>query len=508
MAHATLAASPPQELPGARRVLILLLAINLFNYIDRFVLVAVAPKIELAFLQNDPDPKFKIGLLSLAFMIAYMVLAPIFGWLADRGSRWFLIAIGVILWSLASGASGLSVLFVGITGYWILLVTRCFVGVGEAAYGPAAPTLISDVFSVRIRGQVMAFFYAAIPVGAALGYVFGGLVDKWLGWQWAFYLVVPPGIFLGILCLFMPEPGRGEADKLLDQPAGPPHETVPSAPHPTGLQAYRDLAKIPSYVLNTLGMTAMTFALGGLSFWMPGYVSDREGKCLVTQKIVDELTSSENPLPADVVLKLRPLMDKEIPLPKFRKQAEEVLGKEAWRKYGETLINECCDPSLAWINTLFGGIVLISGLTATLLGGWLGDRLKKRFPGSYFLTSGLAMFVGFPMVILVLVLPFPLAWIFVFLAVFFLMFNTGPTNTILANTTPASIRSTGFALNIFIIHVLGDAISPAIMGTIADHWSMDIAMGVVSAVVLLGGVFWLWGVKHLERDTALATARS
>ena len=98
--------SSPQEMPGARAALILLLAINLFNYIDRFILVAVAPKIRLAFLQDDANPQFKIGLLSLAFMIAYMVLAPIFGYLADRGSRWLLISLGVILWSLASGSFG------------------------------------------------------------------------------------------------------------------------------------------------------------------------------------------------------------------------------------------------------------------------------------------------------------------------------------------------------------------------------------------------------------------
>ena len=118
----------------------------------------------------------------------------------------------------------------------------------------------------------------------------------------------------------------------------------------------------------------------------------------------------------------------------------------------------------------------------------------------------MAMFVGFPMVLLFLWVPFPAAWIFVFLAVFFLMFNTGPTNTILANATPPSIRSSGFALNIFIIHVLGDAISPAIMGFIADHSSMDVAFGIVSAVVLVGGFFWIWGMKYLERDTALASA--
>src|ERR1017187_1546697 len=112
------------------------------------------------------------------------------------------------------------------------------------------------------------------------------------------------------------------------------------------------------------------------------------------------------------------------------------------------------------------------------------------------------MFIGFPMVLLVLIVPFPLAWGFLFLAVFFLLFNPGPANTILANVTHSAIRSTGFALNILIIHLFGDAIAPAIMGFIADRSNMDVAFGVVSVVIVLGGVFWMLGVKHLERDTA------
>ena len=193
-----------------RIALLLLLAINLFNYIDRYILASILPTVETAFLLNDDNAKTKIGLLTTGFLVSYMLLAPLFGWLGDRMSRWWLIAIGVILWSLASGASGVTSLLVGsaAVGYWVLLATRCFVGVGKAAYGPVAPTLISDLFAVRMRGQILAYFYAAIPVGSALGFFVGGVV----GWPWAFYLVLPPGILLGVLCLFMREPVRGQAD--------------------------------------------------------------------------------------------------------------------------------------------------------------------------------------------------------------------------------------------------------------------------------------------------------
>ena len=184
-------------MPGARTALALLLAINLFNYIDRQVLSAVIPKLKLDGTLFDPaDPwlQTKLGTLTTAFMVAYMVLSPLFAWGGNFVRRWWLVGVGVVLWSVASGSSGLAGSFVA------LLLTRCLVGVGEAAYGSIAPDMISDLYPVKSRGKVLAWFYVAIPVGGALGYILGGMA----GWPWAFFLVVPPGIALGIACFFMP----------------------------------------------------------------------------------------------------------------------------------------------------------------------------------------------------------------------------------------------------------------------------------------------------------------
>ena len=108
-------------------------------------------------------------------------------------------------------------------------------------------------------------------------------------------------------------------------------------------------------------------------------------------------------------------------------------------------------------------------MLATLLGGWLGDKLRPRFPASYFLVSGVGMLLGFPATIAMLYVPFPYAWIFIFFAMFFLFLNTGPSNTALANVTPPAMRATAFALNILVIHPLGDALSPWLIGWIKDH---------------------------------------
>jgi hypothetical protein len=124
------------------------------------------------------------------------------------------------------------------------------------------------------------------------------------------------------------------------------------------------------------------------------------------------------------------------------------------------------------------------------------------------------MFLGFPLFVAVIYTPFPPAWFLIFLACFCLFFNTGPTNTILANVTHPAVRAQAFAVNIFVIHLLGDAVSPTIIGRIARDWhypdgtpNMDAGFLAVSGMVLVGGVLWLAGTPFLARDTALAPTR-
>src|ERR1700747_338299 len=135
---------------GARGPLVLLLAINLFNYIDRQILAALEPDIRASFFAaGDVNAMTKTGLLGDAFFVTYMISAPVLGLLADRFSRWLIVGSAVILWSLASGGSGLAPTFA------ILFATRIFVGIGEGGYGPAAPTIISDLFPVGALGRRM-----------------------------------------------------------------------------------------------------------------------------------------------------------------------------------------------------------------------------------------------------------------------------------------------------------------------------------------------------------------
>jgi MFS family permease len=424
--------------PGKKAawVLALLIVINLFNYIDRYNLAAVETDVrnEL-FAKDDPNALTRMGDLALAFMASYMVIAPLFGWLGDRISRWWIIAFGVFVWTLATGASGMA------TSYGALFLTRCFVGVGEAAYGPAAPAIIADMYPLERRGKMIAYFYAAIPVGSAMGYTLGGVIADFAGWRWAFYAMVPPGILLAVLCLFMRDPPRGQSESV--------GNTLGRKPT---WRDYRIILKTKSYLFDTLGMTAMSFAIGGVAFWMPTYVYEFR---------MDGLNRPE--------------------------------------------------VSKALVTTTFGGITVVAGLLSTLAGGWLGDALRTRVKGSYFIVSACGMFLGFFFFLGVILVPFPYAWAFVFLAVFCLFFNTGPTNAILANVTHPSMRPMAVALNIFVIHILGDAFSPRIIGMIAE-WGpgpkdLDRGFMVISGMILLSGLLWWWGARYLEEDTAAAPTR-
>src|SRR5205807_529909 len=223
------------------------------------------------------------------------------------------------------------------------------VGIGEGGYGPAAPTILSDLFPIETRGRVMAIFYAAIPVGSALGYVIGGAIGSHFGWRWAFYSVAPPGLLLGLLCFWQRDPRVAS------------HHLVRESPG----RSWRDYFKLfrtRSYLINCIAQTLMTFAIGGLGFWVPAYL-------------------------------------------RFRNQS----------------------PAIGL--SIFSGITVVAGLTSTILGGVIADKLRTRFPGSYFLVSGIGMVIACPIFVASLYIPFPMAWIAMFIAIFFIFMNTGPSNT-------------------------------------------------------------------------------
>src|SRR5437016_5242543 len=186
--------------------------LNFLNYIDRLILAAVLPRVKVELVLTD----FQLGLLANAFLVAYFVTSPVFGVWGDRLSRPRLMAAGVVAWSVATAAAGIT------RNFAQLLIARACVGVGEAAYATISPALLSDYFPRSERGRAFAIFYVAIPVGSAAGFLLGGALERAFGWRAAFYAVGLPGIALALLALRVTDPVRGSAEEMEGQTSSPP----------------------------------------------------------------------------------------------------------------------------------------------------------------------------------------------------------------------------------------------------------------------------------------------
>lgn len=383
----------------------MLTALNLVNYIDRSVLFAVQPLVQAEFHRSDAD----FGLLTSAFFLFYMIAAPLVGPLADRYSRRLIIVLGALMWSGAT-------LLTAITySFQTLLVRHTLVGIGEASFVTIAPTIVADLFPEEKRGRILGVFYLAIPLGTALGYVIGGNLGPRFGWRFPFYIGAIPGFVMASMLTFIPVPERGL------------HDSLKETPDRGTLQG---LMRNPAFWTATLGMATLTFALGGLSVWMPTFLSRSRGY------------------------------------------------------------------SLPQANLRFGAITAFDGTLASLIGGWLGDRLLRRTKSAYYTVSAVSMALGVPVMLVALYRTGNTMLPAIFVGEFLLLLNTAPLNTALLNSVGAHIRATAIAVNIFVIHLLGDALSPWLIGFIADRRSLQagfasavVAIALSSAILFYGGRF-------------------
>jgi len=251
---------------AAWTVLAILTLINLLNYLDRFVVPAVLESIKRSELQPTDA---ELGFLATGFLLVYMCAAPVAGMLGDGRYRTRIVAVGVALWSLATAAGGLA------HSYPALLGARAAVGIGEAAYGAIAPAMLADAFPHRLRARVFSIFYLAIPVGSALGFVLGGAIDRRFGWRPAFFVAGLPGLLLALLALRMRDVRRTASPEARPR-AATVRPALTRAWH--GLRsAYAPFVRDRPYLRTVLGYCAYTFALGGISFWMPTFMERERG---------------------------------------------------------------------------------------------------------------------------------------------------------------------------------------------------------------------------------------
>ena len=401
---------PRESLAGEREAALFALGVvtilNFLNYIDRFILAAVLPRVKSELVLTD----FQLGLLANVFLVTYFVTSPLFGALGDRLSRPRLMSAGVTVWSMATAAAGFTADFVQ------LLIARAWVGIGEAAYATISPALLSDYFPRSQRGRAFAVFYVAIPVGSAAGFLLGGTLERAFGWRAAFYAVGLPGIVLALLALRVPDPVRGATEEPSSLGSGEGFSTR---------NTLSDLFRNKAYVGTVLGYAAYTFALGGLAFFMPTYF-------------------------------------------------ERVRGLE-----------------LARADFIVGGVTVLAGLSGTFLGGYLGDWIAARVKYGQLWLSGLSSIAAvIPAWLALTVASSPTYIVWFFLAEFLLFLSTGPVNVMIVSVVPADARARAMAVSIFTIHLFGDAISPPIIGWLADTHGLARAVLIVPVAIAISGFVW------------------
>ena len=248
--------------------LVLLIGLNLLNYIDRYILPGEVSLIQRELHSTDAQ----MGALTTALFLTYMIAAPLTGWLGDHFRRKPLIIGGAVLWSLATLATA------WVHSYQTLFIRHALVGVGEATFGIFAPAVLADFYPEKERNRILSIFYTAIPVGAALGYVAGGQMGSWWGWRAPFFVCAVPGLVIAALYGWLGrEPERGATDEIRETGHG-----KRTAERGTVAGLFRNGA----FLTATFGLAMLTFAMGGISNWVPEFLRRYAGLSVGNSSLV------------------------------------------------------------------------------------------------------------------------------------------------------------------------------------------------------------------------------
>jgi MFS transporter, Spinster family, sphingosine-1-phosphate transporter len=419
MASATKPRLSRNSVAGATTALVLLTALNLVNYIDRYILPGVQELVKKEFRVSDSQ----IGSITFWFFLTYMLSAPFTGWLGDHLPRKPLLIICAVAISLVN------ILTATVHVFDSLLLRHAILGIGEASLGIYAPALLSDFFPEAQRNRILTIFYTAIPVGAALGYLIGELIGSNYGWRMPFYVSAVPGLTIALLMIFLlREPVRGASEGNRKAQT----EASQSSFLEKVVESLRLIAKLavnPRYMYATLGMAMVTFSLGGISAWMPSFLQ-RSGFA-----------------PTSV---------------------------------GITL----------------GGITAVGGLGGTALGGWIAHRWLRTNHRALYLVSAWSAALTVPPAVLCFFGPRSTMLPALSVAMVLIFLGTGPLNAAIINAVPAGVRSSAIAIELLLIHALGDTPSPKLIGIVSDRSTLSFGLGLTLVTMLIAAVLLFIGARY------------
>ncbi|CAJ0588775.1 unnamed protein product [Cylicocyclus nassatus] len=435
----------------------ILFCINLLNYMDRYTIAGVLTNIQTFYKIDDAQA----GLLQTVFFIFFMFCSPVCGFLGDRYNRKWIMIVGIAVWVGAVFGSTL----VPADKFWLFLLLRGIVGVGEASYAVISPSIIADMFTGQNRSRMLMIFYFAIPFGSGLGFIVGSTVAAWTGhWSWG---VRVTGV-LGILCLvmiilFIQEPERGAAEREKGEIAA---EVV----NTSYLDDIKALATNLTYVFSTAGYTAIVFVVGTLTWWAPTAIEHNEAY----------------------------------------KQGLNSTG--------------LLDPdSKAQINLIFGVITCVGGIAGVALGSSLSMFLRSGYGPFRFVQTvrsdpiicGAGALIGLPTLFFSLrMIPtsMPATYILMFITITATCFNWATNVDMLMAVVIPSRRNAANSWQILLSHMFGDASGPYIIGMISDairgddsspyghYHSLVISFYLPNALLLVSAVLFFVSAYTFVKD--------
>jgi MFS family permease len=385
------------------RLLAVLALINFVNFADRQVLNPLVPLLRQHFAVTDAQ----LGSLQTGLLVVLAIASIPSGFLADRFSQPKIIAFGVLFWSLATIASGFAPSFL------MLFFARAFVGVGEAAYAPAAQTMISDSFSYENRAMAQSIFASGMLLGGAAGLAFGGIMGARHGWQFAFAIVGVMGIIPGLTAFKLQEPPRRPRSELT---------------------AIRELLRVPAFIALIVAGTCITFSAVSLVTWGVDYAMSYK------------------------------------------------------------------DFSLREAAVSLSIIALLSLVLGALSGGYIADKLQKRFPYGRVLVIAAAFLVAAPF--LLLAIQSDEKWVVLmglFVSGYFMSWYHGPVTAVIHDLTPQRAHATAIGIYMFVTQLLG-ALGPQLIGRISDVSDLQIGLQAAVGVMVFGSLLMFVVIYFVKRD--------
>jgi MFS family permease len=476
----------------------LLAVINLLNYIDRNVIYALFEPIKRDLALTDTQ----LGWLGSAYILVFSVAALPFGVISDLRSRRAVIAWGVTVWSAFTFLSGL------VRSYWQLFTCRAAVGVGEAAYGPAAASLVADYFPGARRAMAMGILASGVSLGGVSGLLIGGALEATYGWRVAFMTVGVPGFVCAVLVA-----------RLLDPTRPPARLTVRSF--------MRDFHIGAVALLRQLWPLIASVAIGGVvAYWLDrSYGADSKldvaafsaavgiGVALNIFRWVRRTSpdpGEQVPFAAGISGTFDDILHAgkivlHTPTLVYVFLAGEMIsfGTNGIVGWGPTFVSRELLLSPAEGAALLGKWGLIAGVSGTLFGGFLADWLRNRWETGRVITIGLGLLMGGPLAVWLLTIRDPGLFQGVFTVAFFcLSWYNGPITAVIFDVVPPRVSATVAGAYLLFIHLAGDAIALPLVGMLSDQFGLDRAILLLPLVVIAGGVVILGATRTAGRDMA------